>query len=136
MKSALNTSTSTSSIIIKEAPHPTAILPCYLQSSSIISSNQQSPTSLSKKAFKQTLYSCIPFQYKPMHSGDSMLRSLFLPHMALLHWQPMPHQYIIDFWVNLTSHITSLIFMESDFSNKRSYLHKMTTKPKVCHSSS
>ena len=33
----------------------------------------------------------------------------------------------------LTAHITSVIFMESGFSNKSSYLHKMTTKPKVRH---
>ena len=27
----------------------------------------------------------------------SLLRILFLAHMALLHWQPIPHQHIIDF---------------------------------------
>ena len=32
----------------------------------------------------------------------------------------------------LTAHITSLTRMESDFSNESSYLHKMTTKLKVC----
>ena len=31
------------------------------------------------------------------------------------------------------AHIASLIFMESGFSNKSPYLHKMTTKPKVHH---
>ena len=34
---------------------------------------------------------------------------------------------------NLIAHITSLTLMESGFSNKISYLHKMITKPKVCH---
>ena len=37
------------------------------------------------------------------------LRTLFLPHMALLHWQPMPHQYIIEFWVNLLKAQNKLI---------------------------
>ena len=31
------------------------------------------------------------------------------------------------------THITSLTLMASGFFNKSSYLHKMTTKPKVCH---
>ena len=26
-----------------------------------------------------------------------VLRTVFSVHVALLHWQPMPHQYIIDF---------------------------------------
>ena len=30
-----------------------------------------------------------------------LLRTVFSAHMALLHWQPMPHQHIIIFWVNL-----------------------------------
>ena len=34
---------------------------------------------------------------------------------------------------NLKAYITSLTLMESSFSNKNSYLYKMTTKPKVCH---
>ena len=120
-----------------------------------------------------------------------MLRTLFSPHMALLHWQPIPHQHIIDFWVSLfkaqnklishglgshgqqdpyfkrqihgphfifinwdhnpmtsststygpgsinesklMAHITSLTLMASSFFNKSPYLHKMTTKPKVCY---
>ena len=33
----------------------------------------------------------------------------------------------------LTTHITSLTLMASSFFNKNSYLHKMTTKPEVCH---
>ena len=28
---------------------------------------------------------------------NSVLRTVFSAHVALLHWQPMPHQYIIDF---------------------------------------
>ena len=26
-----------------------------------------------------------------------LLRTIFSAHVALLHWQPMPHQHIIDF---------------------------------------
>ena len=33
----------------------------------------------------------------------------------------------------LTAHITSLTLMPSGFFNKSPYLHKMTTKPEVCH---
>ena len=33
----------------------------------------------------------------------------------------------------LTAHITSLTLMANGFFNKSSYLHKMTTKPEVCH---
>ena len=33
----------------------------------------------------------------------------------------------------LMAHITSLTLMASDFFNKSSYLHKITTKPEVCH---
>ena len=33
----------------------------------------------------------------------------------------------------LMAHITSLTLMASGFFNKSLYLHKMTTKPKVCH---
>ena len=33
----------------------------------------------------------------------------------------------------LTAHITSFTLMASDFFNKSSYLHKITTKPEVRH---
>ena len=38
-----------------------------------------------------------------------LLRTIFSAHMALLHWQPMPHQHIIIFWVNLFKSQNKLI---------------------------
>ena len=29
--------------------------------------------------------------------GGLNVEEFFLTHVALLHWQPMPHQYIIEF---------------------------------------
>ena len=51
------------------APNLAATLPCCLQSNSIISSSQLSHAAFSTKVFKQTHYSCMPLQYKPMHLG-------------------------------------------------------------------
>ena len=62
------------------------------------------------------------------------------PHFLFINWDHNPTTSITSIYRSgssnkskLTAHITSLTLMESGFSNKNSHLHKMTTKPKVCH---
>ena len=68
-------------------------------------------------------------------------RRIHGPHFLFINWDHNPMtSYLIQLhgWglsnkSKLMIHITSLTLMESGFSNKSSYLHKMITKPKVCH---
>ena len=64
--------------------------------SSLAKGNQADVTKerQSKKTFKVDIEEQIT---KSLNASRSLLRTIFSAHMALLHWQPMPHQHIIDF---------------------------------------
>ena len=62
------------------------------------------------------------------------------PHFLFINWDHYPMTSSTSTYGSglsneskLTAHITSIILMASGFFNKSSYLHKMTTKPEVCH---
>ena len=61
------------------------------------------------------------------------------PHFLFINWDHNPMTSSTSTYGSgsnneskVTAHISSLTLMASDFSNNP-YLHKMTTKPKVCH---
>ena len=67
-------------------------------------------------------------------------RGRFMVHISSSSIGLMAYDIInINIWIGssneskLTAYITSLIFMESGFSNKSPYIHKMIVKPKVHH---
>ena len=67
---------------------------------------------------------------------EANLRSIFLVHQ-LGSWLTTSSTSIYETGSSneskLMAHITSITFMESSFSSKSPYLHKMIAKPKVCH---
>ena len=43
-----------------------------------------------------------------------MLSTKFSRHLVLFHWQPAPHQYYHEFWVNLFQNPKEPIFTQND----------------------